>query len=76
MMEKALKSLKAGKSPGPDSIHPRILKELATELAYPLRILFEKSIKNGKLPNDWKSAEVRPIFKKGLQDLPWKLQTC
>ena len=66
-MEKALKSLKVCKSPGPDLLHPRILKELATELAYPLRLLFVKTIKDGKLPKDWKTAEVRPIFKKGCK---------
>ena len=31
-MLKALKSLKVSKSPGPDEIHPRILKELSEEL--------------------------------------------
>ena len=69
-MKQALKSLKPNKSPGPDGIHPRILKELSEELAYPLRLLFEKTISCGKLPDAWKTAEVRPIFKKGIKSSP------
>ena len=61
-MSRALKNLNHAKSPGPDEIHPRILKELANELAKPLTILFQKIIKDGKLPDKWKEAEVRPIF--------------
>ena len=38
-----LKSLKSNKSPGPDCIHPRILKELADVLAVPLKLLFDKN---------------------------------
>ena len=33
MVEKLLMDLKASKSPGADGIHPRVLKELACELA-------------------------------------------
>jgi len=33
---KLLQGLKPDKSPGPDMIHPRVLKECANELAYPL----------------------------------------
>ena len=66
----ALKSLKVCKSPGPDGIHPRVLKELAVELALPLRRLFEKTLNDGKLPKMWKIAEVRPIFKKGKKSSP------
>ena len=64
-MYQALSSLKISKSPGPDEIHPRILKELAKELSSPLTLLFNKSLQEGKLPDKWKIAEVRPIFKKG-----------
>ena len=64
-MSKALKNLNHAKSPGPDEIHPRILKELANELTKPLTILFQKTIKDNKLPDKWKEAEVRPIFKRG-----------
>ena len=66
----ALKSLKVCKSPGPDGIHPRVLKELANELAPPLLKLFNKTVKVGKLPKSWKTAEVRPIFKKGNKATP------
>ena len=69
-MLKALKSMKINKSPGPDEIHPRVLKELANQLALPLTFLFNKSVFEGKLPTSWKVAEVRPIFKKGDKSNP------
>ena len=69
-MYKALNSLKVNKSPGPDGIHPRILKELANELSEPLSFLFNNSLSKGKIPSDWKIAEVRPIFKKGTKSNP------
>ena len=70
MMLKALNSLDVSKSPGPDEVHPRVLKELATVLACPLTLLFNKSMSEGKLPYLWKQAEVRPIFKKGKKSNP------
>ena len=69
-MKNALKNLNPNKSPGPDAIHPRVLRELASELAYPLRLLLEKTLRDGKLPDAWKTAEVRPIFKKGCKTSP------
>ena len=69
-MYKCLKSLKVSKSPGPDNVHPRILKEAAEVLAYPLKLLFDSTIKAGKIPTKWKTAEVRPIFKKGAKSDP------
>ena len=69
-MSNALSSLKINKSPGPDGLHPRVLKELSKELAYPLKCIFDLTIKTGKLPDKWKVAEVRPIFKKGNKTQP------
>ena len=66
----ALKSLNVNKSQGPDGVHPRVLKELADQIAYPLFKLFSRSIKEGKVPDKWKEAEVRPIFKKGKKTSP------
>ena len=60
-----LHKLNVSKSPGPDNIHPRILKECAEELAIPLYTMFRTSLTAGQLPQAWKEASVSPIFKKG-----------
>ena len=60
-----LKSLKINKSSGPDGIHPRILYENSEQLAYPLTLLFDATMNSGSIPIKWKTAEVKPIFKKG-----------
>lgn len=61
----ALNKLDPSKTPGPDQIHPRILKECANELAPSLCVLFNRSLSTGKLPLDWKSANITPVYKKG-----------
>ncbi|XP_076461755.1 uncharacterized protein LOC143294209 [Babylonia areolata] len=68
--EKLISNLKPGKAPGPDNISPRILKELANELAPTLTIIFQSSVNTGTLPADWKAAHVMPVFKKGEQYNP------
>ena len=59
-----LKSLKPCKSAGPDGLHPKFLKETASELSKPLCLIFRKSL-NESLPVDWKLGNIIPIFKKG-----------
>ena len=51
-------------------MHPRVLKELAEELAKPLTILFKKSLESEELPAHWLQAVITPIFKKGSKRLP------
>ncbi|KFP84538.1 hypothetical protein N311_12554, partial [Apaloderma vittatum] len=65
-----LENLKVHKSMGPDEIYPRVLKELAAEVARPLAIIFERSWQSGEVPTDWKRANITPIFKKGTKDDP------
>ena len=67
MVHKKLQSLRSDKSPGPDKLYPRILKELAKELTTPLAIIYNKCIGKGTLPSQWKEAIVTPIFKKGCK---------
>ena len=68
MVKERLQNLKGHKTQGPDGIHPRILKEAAEELCYPLAMLFTRSLNDGELPKDWKTANVTPIHKKGRKD--------
>ena len=60
-----LNKLKPFKSSGPDSISPRILLQLADEICNPLAYIYRLSIESGEVPQDWKTANVTPIFKKG-----------
>ena len=60
-----LEKLNIYKSAGPDMLHPRVLKELRHEIAQPLKLIFETSLKTEYLPLDWRSGNITPIYKKG-----------
>ena len=47
---KLLQNLKPYKAQGPDNIHPRILKELAVEIAPSLTLIVRKSHVTGEVP--------------------------
>ena len=57
-------------APGPDGITPLLLKELSAEAAPALAMIFNKSLDEGVVPEDWKEANVTPIFKKGSKSVP------
>ena len=62
-VKKMLKGLSTTEAMGPDSIHPRVLKELSSELAGVLAHLFQQSIDIGTIPEDWKAANICPVQK-------------
>jgi len=61
---KKLMKLATDKSPGPDGIHPMLLKECASAVVEPLSLIFDKSFDTGTLPEDWRKAHIVPILKK------------
>ena len=62
-VKKRLKDLNENKSPGPDGIHPKIYKELNNTLAHPLHILFNETLRAGKIPDQWRTAFITAIHK-------------
>ena len=62
---KLLQNLKPFKAAGPDKLKPLLLKELREEIAPIIQIIFERSLRAGKLSADWCGAQVTPVFKKG-----------
>ena len=64
-----LKSLNPSKALGPDELHPRILKGLATELGSVFPHLFQQSTDTGEIPREWSLANICPLFKKSDRSL-------
>ena len=52
-----------------DELHPRVLKELATELGPVFANLFQQSIDTGEIPKEWSLANICPLFKKSDRSL-------
>ena len=66
---KLLKGLNHSKALGSDELHPRVLKELRTELGPVFAHLFEQSIDTGEIPKEWSLANICPLFKKSDRSL-------
>ena len=72
---KILKKLKIDKSPGPDKIHPRILKELAETISKPLTIIFNQSLIKKNSTKKLEGSTDKCNFQKRKKMCSWKLQT-
>ena len=70
IVRKKLEKLNKYKSSGPDNIHPHILKEAASSICIPLSMIYGDSLDSGETPDDWRTANVAPIFKKGDRNNP------
>ncbi|BHF79307.1 hypothetical protein SprV_0602242700 [Sparganum proliferum] len=67
VVERELQNLKEARSSGPENIPANFLKELAKELSKPLANTFRSSFESGKLPSEWKTANIFPICKGGAR---------
>ena len=50
---------------GPDKIGPRLLHETEDILCAPLSVIFRHSLEENVVPDDWRRANITPIFKSG-----------
>ena len=57
-------------APGPDDLHPLLLRNLADVIAPPFCTLFQLSLDEGRLPSQWKTAVVKPMHKGGSRHSP------
>ena len=62
--------LNESSSPGPDGIHPMLLKRCAHAVALPLMYVFKKVYSSGVLPRDWRCSEIAALFKGGTKSDP------
>jgi hypothetical protein len=63
IIHKNILDLNVNKSPGSDNLHPRVFKELAAVLVDPLFMIYNLSLRLGKVPSAWKLASISAIYK-------------
>ena len=74
VVEKKLRELKSDKAAGDDNISPRFLKAICNEIAGPVAIIFRKCLDTGQIPQDWRSANITPVFKRGRRSVACNYQ--
>lgn len=60
-----LYNIDESKAIGPDGISPRVLKHCSQAVSPYLYVLYNKSLTQGTLPDEWKEANIVPVFKSG-----------
>ena len=67
---KLLRQLNPNKAQGPDNISARFLKDYSEFICKPFTLVFQASLQQGIIPDDWRNALVSPLFKKGDRSAP------
>ena len=62
-VSRLLSNLHPNKAAGPDKLPSRFLKQFANDLTPMLTLIYQASLDQGSVPEDWK-ALVTPVFKK------------
>ena len=69
-VEKLLRDLNPRKASGPDEIPARLLQKMSKQLAPAMAAIYNQSLESGTLPEQWKTAWIAPVFKKGSSAEP------
>ncbi len=67
---KLIQNLNPNKAQGPDNVPPWMLQQCADEVAPVLTDLFQNSIDQGQLPEQWRKANICALYKKGDKTQP------
>ena len=68
-VKEQLGNLREDKAPGPDNyMQLRVLMEVAEQVSEMLTDIFNRSLESGQVPEDWRVANVTPLFMKGSRD--------
>ena len=70
VLKRKLCKLKINKAPKFDSVGTRMLMELQEKICDVVADIFNKSLRSGDVPLDWKSANISAVFKKGKKSSP------
>lgn len=62
-VKKKLSKLREDKSTGADDIGPRLLYNIQAKMCVPLYLLFRTSLDDALEPDDWRRANVHPLYK-------------
>ena len=65
-----LRKLREDKSTGVNSLSPRLLVGIGDTIVKPIAIIFSKTLDTSTVPDDWRRANVTPIYKKGSRRKP------
>ena len=61
---KLLNNLNICKASVPDGLSARVLKEYSSEISPMLALIYNESLTQDTVPDDWRQANVDPVFKK------------
>ena len=61
-------NLRVDEALGPNNLHLRVLRETADQVSEMLMDIFNSSLESGQVPEQWRIANVKPLFKKGSRE--------
>ena len=69
-VKESIMSMPSNKSPGPDKITIRIIKESLPVILGPLTDIINSTFHTSIFPESWKVAEILPLLKEGDHEIP------
>ncbi len=69
-IHKIMEEVEERKAIGPDGVSGFILKECRNQLVEPAYDIIKCSVSTGKVPKEWRRAEVVPIYKSRKKEEP------